>query len=162
MCAAGCFIKPDSCRLLRFDFERADKSSEFFSYIKPVVAAEMSLELSKLNATFPIIEPNTRFYRHYDLASTATPSQCFKLCKESDRCAGASFTTTELTWSINCGLFRADEFIDNTQMNETVPELEFWTSYRKEAFITTRETTTTTTTTTTTQGEFLIFLFFNC
>jgi hypothetical protein len=147
MCAAACFTLPNTCRLLRYGFNQTDDNTlNSVSYIKAIVVTEIYIGEPKWNTTFPVVQSKTRFFKHYDLLSVTTPSQCFKKCKESVECDGASFTT-DPTWSVNCALFHPGEFTDQTQSPLGYDlGLDMWMSYRKAAVTSTTTTTTTSTT----------------
>jgi hypothetical protein len=148
-CAAACLTYPDTCRLFKYGFDRADEITGATAYIKPEVTAELAIDLSTLNETYPAIKPNTRPVNFYDTFDALTPSQCFKQCKMSRMCAAASFTSDN-KYLNNCYLIKSDSFKESDDRDL----IESWTSYVKAALVnpmkTTSATSTTTTTTTTT------------
>jgi hypothetical protein len=126
VCAAACFVFPGKCRLFKFGFKRVsqrDGEEESTAYVKPEVDEEMS-SIDKLSFKFPLVKQNTKLLGHYTSFDTLTPSECFKACKLSRRCGGATFTT-DATFSNNCHLSRDDKSAADAI------EAEMWTSYTK-------------------------------
>jgi hypothetical protein len=128
-CAAACFTFPTECRFYKFGFEQLSESVGSTAYIKPEVKSEMSI-LDKLTDTFPLVKQHTRLNGYYHNFDTLTPSECFRACKKSAKCGGASFTF-ETKWRYNCFLCRAGEFTEIVDKEDDSSDL--WTSYTKSS-----------------------------
>jgi predicted membrane protein len=92
--------------------------------------------LDKLTEKYPISKQNVRLVNHYDIFDTLTPAHCFSVCKESVRCAAASFTT-DTRWSHNCLLFKKGAY------HESNEDVELWISYGKVSIDVTGQTPVT-------------------
>jgi hypothetical protein len=128
-CAGACFKsgggqRPSQCLVFKYGFVRRYPSLGWSGFIKPLVSEDMA-NIDKLTEKFPIVKLDTRFTKSFDQFNTLTPSQCFHACKQSVRCAAASFSKNS-NWSDNCLIFKRGVY------EESDMEVEHWISYVKE------------------------------
>jgi hypothetical protein len=124
-CAAACFTQPQQCRFFKYGFERANGISGATAYVKPLVSEALADE-HKLTEMYTVVK-NKKLRNPYDTIDTLTLAQCFKLCKSSRMCGGASFTS-DPKWMNNCFLFKSANVTESEDRDGDF----YWTSYIKK------------------------------